>query len=257
MKLNRSITRRSSDPYAGPTLLTGRAAAVFFHEVFGHRAEGFRQKDISEGQTFTSKIGEQILPDFISIKDDPTEASLGGQMLLGNYPFDDEGVPATNVPLVDHGVLKTFLMSRSPLMNIPHSNGHGRRQLGYVPVARQGNLIVSSSQTMTDRSAAPKIDRSREAAGQALRTADRRYRGRLHVYRPRPAAGVSSHAARRLSAFSPTAAPISSSAAWTSWALRSSRSPRSSPRAISRKSSTDIAARSPVPFRSRPSRPRS
>ena len=82
------------DPYAGPALLTGRAAAVFFHEVFGHRAEGFRQKDINEGQTFTSKVGEQILPDFISIKDDPTEAALGGQMLLGNYPFDDEGVPA-------------------------------------------------------------------------------------------------------------------------------------------------------------------
>jgi TldD protein len=136
-----------ANPYAGPALLTGRAAAVFFHEVFGHRAEGFRQKDISEGQTFTSKVGEKILPDFISIKDDPTEATLGGQMLLGSYPFDDEGVPAVNVPLVDHGVLKTFLMSRSPLVSIPRSNGHGRRQLGYVPVARQGNLIVSSTQT--------------------------------------------------------------------------------------------------------------
>jgi TldD protein len=139
-----------ADPFAGPTLLTGRAAAVFFHEVFGHRAEGFRQKDIAEGQTFTSKIGEKILPDFISIKDDPTEARLGGQMLLGYYPFDDEGVPATDVSLVDHGVLKTFLMSRSPLMTIPHSNGHGRRQLGFVPVARQGNLIVSSTKTATD-----------------------------------------------------------------------------------------------------------
>jgi TldD protein len=134
------------DPYAGPALLTGRAAAVFFHEVFGHRAEGFRQKDIDEGQTFTSKIGEKIMPDFISIKDDPTESTLGGEMLLGNYPFDDEGVPAEDVQLVDHGVLKTFLMSRSPLVNEPNSNGHGRRQLGYVPVARQGNLIVSSSQ---------------------------------------------------------------------------------------------------------------
>ncbi len=138
------------EPYAGPALLTGRAAAVFFHEVFGHRAEGFRQKDINEGQTFTSKVGEQILPAFISIKDDPTEASFGGRMLLGNYKFDDEGVPGENVSLVDHGVLKTFLMSRSPLVTIPESNGHGRRQLGYVPVARQGNLIVSSSKTMTD-----------------------------------------------------------------------------------------------------------
>ena len=138
------------DPFAGPALLTGRAAAVFFHEVFGHRSEGFRQKDINEGQTFTSKVGQQILPEFISIKDDPTEASFKGQMLLGNYAYDDEGVPAQNVPLVDKGVLKTFLMSRSPLINIPQSNGHGRRQLGFVPVARQGNLIVSSSKTMTD-----------------------------------------------------------------------------------------------------------
>jgi predicted Zn-dependent protease len=138
------------DPYAGPALLTGRAAAVFFHEVFGHRAEGFRQKDINEGQTFTSKIGEQILPEFISIKDDPTQPALDQQMLLGNYAFDDEGVPAEKVQLVDHGVLKTFLMSRSPLVTIPQSNGHGRRQLGFVPVARQGNLIVSSSKTVTN-----------------------------------------------------------------------------------------------------------
>jgi predicted Zn-dependent protease len=153
------------DPYAGPALLTGRAAAVFFHEVFGHRAEGFRQKDIAEGQTFTSKIGQQILPDFISIKDDPTEATLDGQMLLGNYPYDDEGVPAEDVSLVDHGVLKTFLMSRSPLVNIPHSNGHGRRQLGFVPVARQGNLIVSSTKTMSDAQLRAKLIELAKAQG--------------------------------------------------------------------------------------------
>jgi predicted Zn-dependent protease len=138
------------DPYAGPALLTGRAAAVFFHEVFGHRAEGFRQKDINEGQTFTKKVGEKILPEFLSIKDDPTVAQLGGQMLLGNYPYDDEGLPGQNTLLVDHGALKTFLMSRSPLVDVPHSNGHGRRQLGFVPEARQGNLIVSSARAVTD-----------------------------------------------------------------------------------------------------------
>ena len=67
------------DPYAGPALLTGRAAAVFFHEVFGHRAEGFRQKDINEGQTFTSKVGEQILPDFHfdQGRSDANEDSIG------------------------------------------------------------------------------------------------------------------------------------------------------------------------------------
>src|SRR3989449_1736464 len=82
------------EPTAGPALLTGRAAAVFFHEVFGHRAEGHRQKDINEGQTFARKVGEQILPDFLSIVDDPTERRLGPTELLGYYKFDDEGQPS-------------------------------------------------------------------------------------------------------------------------------------------------------------------
>ena len=139
-----------NDPTVGPALLTGRAAAVFFHEVFGHRAEGHRQKDVTEGQTFSKKVGERILPDFLSITDDTTMKKLGKQDLLGYYQFDDEGVPAQSVALVDHGVLKNFEMSRSPLVGFPHSNGHGRRQLGATPVSRQGNLIVQSSKTVTN-----------------------------------------------------------------------------------------------------------
>jgi TldD protein len=139
-----------NDPTVGPALLTGRAAAVFFHEVFGHRAEGHRQKDIAEGQTFAKKVGEPILPNFLSIVDDTTMKKLGPQDLLGYYQFDDEGVPAQRVTLVDHGILKGFEMSRSPLADFPRSNGHGRRQLGATPVSRQGNLLVQSSKTMTN-----------------------------------------------------------------------------------------------------------
>lgn len=139
-----------NDPTVGPALLTGRAAAVFFHEVFGHRAEGHRQKDVTEGQTFSKKVDEKILPDFLSIADDATMKKLGGEDLLGYYPFDDEGVPAQRVTLVDRGVLKNFEMSRSPLVDFPSSNGHGRRQLGFTPVSRQGNLIVQSSKTMSN-----------------------------------------------------------------------------------------------------------
>jgi len=137
------------EPYAGPALLTGRAAAVFFHEVFGHRAEGHRQKDITEGQTFARKVGEPILPEFISIDDDPTQRQVGATDLLGHYPFDDEGVAAQRVTLVEKGVLKSFLMSRSPLVGFAHSNGHGRRQAGFVPVSRQGNLIVHSDRAIS------------------------------------------------------------------------------------------------------------
>ncbi len=139
-----------NEPSVGPALLTGRAAAVFFHEVFGHRAEGHRQKDISEGQTFAKKVGEPILPDFLSIVDDPTAKKEGHEDLLGYYRFDDEGVSSHEVVLVDRGVLKNFEMSRSPLADFPHSNGHGRRQLGATPVSRQGNLIVKSNKTVTN-----------------------------------------------------------------------------------------------------------
>lgn len=139
-----------NEPSVGPALLTGRAAAVFFHEVFGHRAEGHRQKDVAEGQTFAKKVNEQILPSFLSIIDDTTMRKLGSTDLLGYYEYDDEGVKAHKVTLVYHGVLKDFEMSRSPLVGFPHSNGHGRRQLGASPVSRQGNLIVESSKTMTN-----------------------------------------------------------------------------------------------------------
>ena len=139
-----------NDPIVGPALLTGRAAAVFFHEVFGHRAEGHRQKDVTEGQTFSKKVGEQILPSFLSITDDTTLKKLGTQDLLGYYQYDDEGVPAQRVVLVDHGILKNFEMSRSPLTGFPNSNGHGRRQLGATPVSRQGNLIVTSSKMVSN-----------------------------------------------------------------------------------------------------------
>ncbi|HEX4404004.1 MAG TPA: metallopeptidase TldD-related protein [Polyangia bacterium] len=131
-----------ADPFIGPAILEGRAAGVFFHEIFGHRVEGHRQKNDEEGQTFAKKIGQPIMPSFISVYDDPTLARIGDADLNGFYRFDDEGVPAQRATLVDGGVLKTFLLSRSPTRGFTHSNGHGRRQEGRVVVSRQGNLVV-------------------------------------------------------------------------------------------------------------------
>lgn len=129
-------------PFVGPAILKGKAAAVFFHEIFGHRVEGHRQKDESEGRTFADKIGVQIMPKFISVVDDPTAAKLNKTSLNGHYLFDDEGVAAQKVVLVDRGVLRRFLMSRSPVRGFARSNGHGRCRAGYAPVARQANLMV-------------------------------------------------------------------------------------------------------------------
>ena len=137
-------------PYSGPALLSGRGSAVFFHEVLGHRIEGQRQRGREEGQTFTKKVNEKILPEFLSVTDDPTLHTLDGSELSGFYRYDDEGSPAARVEVVKDGILKNFLMGRMPVKNFNNSNGHGRAQSGLMPVGRQGNLIVTSSKTIPD-----------------------------------------------------------------------------------------------------------
>lgn len=139
-----------AEPYDGPALLSGRATAVFFHEVLGHRLEGHRQRGEQEGQTFTKKVGQPVLPDFLSVVDDPTLRKLNGNDLGGWYEYDDEGMAATKVDVIENGVLKNFLMSRMPIKNFSNSNGHGRSQPGLMPTGRQGNLIVSSTKTVKD-----------------------------------------------------------------------------------------------------------
>lgn len=140
-----------AQPYTGPAILEGRAAGVFFHEIFGHRLEGHRQKDHLEGQTFTDRLGKRVLPTFLDVVDDPTVTTLGGQPLSGHYFVDDEGIPAQRTVLVDRGKLQGFLLSRSVVLPFEQSNGHGRREPGYQTVARQGNLIVTSRKSMTHR----------------------------------------------------------------------------------------------------------
>ena len=138
-----------AEPYTGPAILSGRASAVYFHEIFGHRIEGQRQKNEEEAQTFKKKVNQAILPDFLSVYSDPTLKSVHGTELVGFYPYDDEGVKARRVTVVDKGILKNFLMSRTPIEGFDRSNGHGRRQQGFKVVARQSNLVVESTKQVS------------------------------------------------------------------------------------------------------------
>lgn len=137
-----------AETYSGPAILSGAASGVFFHEIFGHRVEGHRQKDPNSSQTFKSFLNKKILPDFIDVVFDPGLKTLNGQDIVGYYTYDDEGVKAEKVIAVEKGIFKNFLMSRSPIESFPSSNGHGRRQAGLRPVARQSNLLVLASQSV-------------------------------------------------------------------------------------------------------------
>jgi TldD protein len=133
------------EPYSGPAIMMAQACGVFFHEIFGHRIEGHRQKSEFEGQTFTKKINEPIMPDFISVVDDPSMVNFNDRDLNGHYDYDDEGVASQKANIVENGILKGFLLSRSPIARFPASNGHGRRSYGNRVVTRQGVLYVKST----------------------------------------------------------------------------------------------------------------
>jgi predicted Zn-dependent protease len=137
------------DPYSGPAILSGRAAGVFFHEIFGHRVEGHRHRLSDDAQTFAGKLNESVLPPFLSVVFDPTMKVRADTELMGYYEYDDEGVQARRVTVVDKGLLKGFLLGRAPLPDFPRSNGHGRGEAGAVPVSRQSNLIVEARQAVS------------------------------------------------------------------------------------------------------------
>src|ERR1051326_4815676 len=137
------------EAYLGPAILSPRATGVIFHEIFGHRVEGQREKRENQAQTFRDKVGEKVLPEFISVYSDPTQRKFGQIELAGFYKFDNEGVKAEKVTVVENGVLKNFLMSRLPVDGFPVSNGHGRRAVGRNVAGRQSNLLVTASTTVT------------------------------------------------------------------------------------------------------------
>ena len=131
--------------YAGPVLLTGQAAGLLFHEVLGHRLEGSRLLNDDEGRTFRDKVGQQITHSGLSVYDDPTMKSYFGQSLAGHYTYDDEGSESDSSCLIENGILKGFLSTRSPLpIKSVGPNGHARSESFQRPISRMGNLIIKS-----------------------------------------------------------------------------------------------------------------
>lgn len=165
LRLGELVNAPEQAPYTGPVVLSDRAAGVFFHEIFGHRMEGHRLKQVDNAGTFKDMVGKPVLPSFLSVVDDPTRGDWNGIPLRGAYAYDDQGVPAARATLVEDGVLRGFLESRSPHAAGVSSNGHGRAQPGMRPVSRQGNLIVTASQSVPDATLRADLIRAAKAEG--------------------------------------------------------------------------------------------
>jgi len=156
-ELTALATAPTLENYSGPALLTGQAAAELFAQLLapqlsGHRPPVFERQEMAARiprSELADRLNRPVLPRFLSVVDDPTQTELGGQPLIGAYAFDDQGIAARPVTLIQEGVLKTLLMSRRPHKEIPQSNGHGRALAQGSAAAVIGNLFVRAADGKT------------------------------------------------------------------------------------------------------------
>jgi len=138
------------EEYRGPVLFSADASASVFADLVGENLLGYKPdlgKNARTTGAFASSYKTRVLPDFLSVVDDPTIPSYAGNSLLGHYEIDDEGVRAQKVSLIEHGNLVNYDIGRVPIRDFPTSNGHGRARVPSNPPGPSlGNLIVTSSQ---------------------------------------------------------------------------------------------------------------
>jgi TldD protein len=143
------------ETFSGPVLFEPQAAAQLLAQLFGSNVVSPRKPLAEPGRAvnytpseFESKIGSRILPEWFDISDDPTQTAWSGKPLGGYYPFDLEGVPGKPVSLVEKGILKGFLTTRTPVKGFAASNGHARIAGNYgARGAAISNLFVKTSQS--------------------------------------------------------------------------------------------------------------
>ena len=139
------------EEYRGPVLFSSDAGDDVFAELVGSNVLGVKPEPGGTARTvgdYASNYKSRVLPDFITVVDDPTIATFDGQSLTGSYNFDDEGVKAMPVTVIDKGTLVNYLIGREPIRDFPASNGHGRAVPGGPAVPHYGNLFLRSSKAM-------------------------------------------------------------------------------------------------------------
>jgi predicted Zn-dependent protease len=148
------------EDYRGPVLLSADAAATVVATLVGPNVlgkPGPLGQNVRTTGAWANSYKSRVLPDFLSVVDDPTISKYEGDSLLGKYQIDDEGVKATRVPVVEKGQLVNYLMGRQPIRDFPTSNGHGRGPAVGAPTASVGNLIVQSSEPLSDEELKKKL----------------------------------------------------------------------------------------------------
>jgi TldD protein len=148
------------EDYRGPVLFSADAASDIFNGMIGANVLGNRPKPGDSARTtgdFAADYQSPVLPSFLSVVDDPTRKTFQGKTLVGSYDYDDEGVPAVKVPVIQDGVLTNYLIGREPIRGFPASNGHGRSAPGQPPSPTIGNVMIEVKQPLSPEALKQKL----------------------------------------------------------------------------------------------------
>jgi predicted Zn-dependent protease len=140
------------EEYRGPVLFAPDAADDVVASLVGANVLGRKPQLGRPNRTtgaFATSYKTRVLPNFLTVIDDPTLKDFDGKSLVGNYDVDDDGVKAQPVTLVENGMLINYLIGRQPIRDFPSSNGHGRAGAGTFPAPNLGVLVVKSSNTQS------------------------------------------------------------------------------------------------------------
>ncbi len=137
------------EEYRGPVLFAPDAANDVVLSLLGANVTGRKPQLGKPNRTigsFATSYKSRVLPNFVSVVDDPSLKDFKGKSLVGSYDVDSEGVKAQTVTLIDNGSLTNYLVGREPIRDFTTSNGHGRAAPGSYPQPNPGVLIFKSSE---------------------------------------------------------------------------------------------------------------
>jgi len=144
----------SADDYHGPVLFSGDAATAVFDHILVPNIEADRPEMGTSARTtgaYSSSYRSRVLPEMLSVTDNPLLEKFDGKPLLGAYTVDDQGVPAQSVDVIVNGTLQNFLIGREPVKDFATSNGHGRAAPGQAAHSRAGVVIVKASHPLSQK----------------------------------------------------------------------------------------------------------
>ncbi len=144
----------AEEEYVGPVIFEDQAALSLFRVLLLPYLSGTAA--LEKGKTRwgsrddsrpTLRLRRRVLPQEFHVVDDP----LADPDLPSSYAYDDEGQPAQRVSLVEDGVVRGLLASRTPGKDVAESNGHARGFPGELLRGMPSWVVVRADAQRSER----------------------------------------------------------------------------------------------------------